>query len=307
MKYKTIPNTDLKVSTICLGTWVFGGDMWGGAKEQECINAVKASLESGINFIDTAPIYGAGVSEQIVGKAIKGMRDEIVLATKCGLLKRNGKIASDLSPESIEKEIGLSLKRLGVDCIDLYQCHWPDVNTPIEKTLDTLIKIKEQGKIKYIGISNFQGDVLRKASKHASIATNQVQYSMLERSIEKDALPYCCENNIGVMTYGGLAGGVLSGKYRTKPNFSSEDARGFFYNKWYSGEGFEKIQKILENFGAIGKPANQIAINWVRQQPGVTSVIVGCRNKNQAQQNAESAEWQLSGDQLAELSDLVQE
>ena len=152
MIYHQIPKTDLNVSTIALGTWVFSGDSWGKIDEQECIEAVSAAFDQGINFIDTAPIYGHGQAEIIVGKAIKNKRDEIILATKCGLTWEGGRITNNLTPSSIKCEIEDSLKRLQVDYIDLYQCHWPDQNTPIEQTLNALAQLKQKGKIRYFGI-----------------------------------------------------------------------------------------------------------------------------------------------------------
>ena len=160
MKYTKIPGYDFRLSVITLGTWVFSGDVWGGAKEQDSLAAVTAAIDCGINVIDTAPIYGDGLSEKIVGKAIKGHRDKIVLATKCGLIGKGMKIKNNLTPESINKEIDLSLSRLKTDYIDIYQCHWPDPDTPIESTMEALCKIKDSGKIRNIGVSNFNTELL---------------------------------------------------------------------------------------------------------------------------------------------------
>lgn len=285
---------------ISLGTWVFSGDMWGSVKDDESISSVKAAFDQGINLIDTAPIYGFGKAEEVVGKAIQGKRDQIILATKCGLIKKNSKIIVDLSPKSIQMEIEASLKRLRVDCIDLYQCHWPDPNIPIEKTIDTLLKIKQQGKIRHIGFSNFGVALMKEARKLTEVVSLQNQYSLLERAVESDILPYCCEDKIGVITYGSLAGGILSGKYQEQPSFRNGDARDFFY-KYYQGEPFLKTTEILEKLKGIGKPLNQIAINWVRQQRGITSVIVGCRNPKQVKDNAEAVTWELSSTELQQI------
>ncbi|MFH1359841.1 MAG: aldo/keto reductase [Candidatus Omnitrophota bacterium] len=301
MEYIKIPKTDLNVSAITLGTWVFGGESWGGAKDEESIQAVHQAIECGINTIDTAPIYGDGHSEEIVGKAIKNRRDQVILATKCGLIKKGKQVLIDLSPASVQKEIDDSLRRLNVDQIDLYQCHWPDKNTPIQETMETLLALKDKKKIRYIGVSNFDLNLLKESRKNADVVTQQVQYSMLERSIEKDILPYCQKQEIGILTYGVLAGGILSGKYAQEKNFQGSDARSFLY-PYYRGEKFIQTKACVDAIRKIGKPPYETAINWVRQQPGVTSVIVGCRNAEQVRMNAQAAQWTLSEDQIQLLS-----
>lgn len=308
MKYAKIQNTDLEISVISLGTWVFGGDVFGKTEEKDCIEAVHTAIEGGINLIDTAPIYGYGASEKIVAKAIKGKRDKIILATKCGLKGKGANITVDLSANFIKQEIENSLKRLEVDYIDIYQCHWPDVNTPIEETMAQMRKLKEQGKIKYIGVSNYSLDLLKKASQIADIATLQNHYSLLERSIEKDILPYCREKGIGILTYGSLGGGILSGKYEKEPQFKSSDARSFFY-KFYKGENFKQSQKIIDILKDISarvkKPVCQIALNWIRQKQAILSAIAGARNAEQAKMNAASADWDLLKEDIKLLDTAV--
>jgi aryl-alcohol dehydrogenase-like predicted oxidoreductase len=305
MKYTDLKCSDLKISSIALGTWVFGGDVWGGASEKDCIDAVAAAIDHGINLIDTAPIYGYGQAESIVGKAIKGKRDKVIVATKCGLIGKGGlNITNNLTPESIQRELDESLSRLGTDYIDIYQCHWPDPNTPIEDTLEAMMRFKEAEKIRHIGVSNFDTALLKESIAVTEIVTLQNQYSMLVRDIEKDVLPFCKESNVGVISYGPLAGGILSGKYSTSTKFKGPDARSFFY-KFYSGKAFEKTKRLLDSLKNIGQPLNQIAINWVRQQDGVASVIVGCRNAEQVEQNALAASWDLSADIMADINDLI--
>ncbi|MBU1996913.1 MAG: aldo/keto reductase, partial [Candidatus Omnitrophica bacterium] len=277
MQYFNIKNTDLSISSLALGTWVFGGDCWGGVKEQDCIDTVSAAIDLGINLIDTAPIYGYGASESIVGKAIKGRRDKVVIATKCGLIGIGAHIKHNLDPESIRTEIEESLKRLKIDFIDIYQCHWPDQNTPIEETLGFLCKLQQEGKIKYIGVSNFDDKLLQRACDFTKIVTLQNQYSLLEREIEDKVLPVCRDLNVGVLTYGPLTGGILSGKYKTEPNFKPGDSRSFFY-KCYKGEEFNKTKKKIDELEKFKRPLNQLAVNWVRQQAGIASVITGARN-----------------------------
>ena len=304
MRYKKIPNTDLNISVISLGTWVFGGDNWNGVKEKDCIDAVTVALECGINLIDTAPIYGYGISEETIGKAIKGKRDKVIIATKCGLIGTGTNITNNLKPDSIKKEIEQSLKRLGTDYIDIYQCHWPDPNTPIEETMAEMNRLKKEGKIRYVGVSNFGVEILKQAKNSADIVTLQSHYSLLERLIEKEILPYCREKGIGIITYGSLGGGILSGKYKKPPSFKSFDARSFFY-KYYQGEGFKKASEVVNILKEISvktkKPINQIALNWVWQKEGIASAIVGCRNAEQAKMNALSATWELSQEDIEKL------
>jgi methylglyoxal reductase len=303
MKYQNIKNTDLELSIVMLGTWVFGGEMWGGAQERECLDAVAAAIDAGINAIDTAPIYGFGVSEKIIGRAIKGRREKLIITTKCGLVGQGKNIRVDLSPMSIQKEIDDSLARLQVDYIDIYQCHWPDPKTPVEKTLDTLCQLKAKGKIRYIGVSNFDAQLLQKALAYTQIVTSQNQYSLLERGIEKDVLPITKGKQIAVITYGALGGGILSGKYQHPKRFDKSDARSFFY-KFYEGENFNKTMAFLCKLKEIGRPLNQIAINWVCRQPGVTSAIVGCRNAQQVLDNIAAVDWDLSDENLTYIDSI---
>jgi len=305
MKKNTLPGADISISQIMLGTWVFGGDMWSGAKKEESLAAIKAGIEGGINTIDTAPIYGRGQSEEIIGQAVKSYdRSDIILATKCGLTWNNNRIQNDLSPQSIFQEVENSLKRLDTDYIDIYQCHWPDPKIEIEQTCEALLKLVQQQKIRAIGVSNFDSKLLKRALDSAPVISLQNQYSMLERSIEKDPLPFCKENNIGVLTYGPLAGGILTGKYTKARSFAKSDARNFFY-KYYSGSAFEKVQFFIKQLEEIGRPVAEIALNWIRQQEGVSSVIVGCRNSAQVQKNLNALTWDLTEDQRIHINTLL--
>jgi aryl-alcohol dehydrogenase-like predicted oxidoreductase len=305
MRYKKVPGTDLSVSCISLGTWVFGGDeCWGYSEEKDCIDTTLKAIDLGINLIDTAPIYGFGKSEEIVGKAIKGKRDKVIIATKCGLIKEGESIKTSLKPASIEKEIEESLRRLNVDCIDLYQIHWPDLNTPIEQTLATMLKLQKQGKIRYVGVSNFNLDLLKRAMQFCRIASIQNEYSFLNREAEKELLPFCIEKGIGFLAYGSLGGGILSGKYKTPPRFNPSDARSFFY-KFYQGREFKKAQKLVDILNKIAKlhkkPIAQLALNWINQKEAVSSAIVGARNPRQVEENCGCTDWLLSEEEINQL------
>ena len=306
MKYTLISGTDMKFSVLTLGTWVFSGSTWGGSEEEGCIAAVHAALDQGINVIDTAPIYGYGRAETIVGKALRGRRDQAIVATKCGLRGKGKDIYNDLSVQGIRQEVSESLSRLKTDYIDLYQCHWPDPNMPIEETLSCLKQLQEEGKILHIGVSNFPLKLLKEASKIARIVTLQSPLSLLQREIQEDILPFCQSQQIGVLTYGSLGGGILIGKYREPRSFPRDDARSFFY-KYYSGQAFQQVRSFLDKMSALGRPMNELALNWARQQTGVASAIVGCRNAEQVMENVRAAEWDITDEDMAVIKAALKE
>ena len=228
METTTIAGTDLEVSRIGLGTWAIGGWMWGGTDERDAVRTVHAALDSGITLVDTAPVYGFGRSEELVGKALASSRSghRAVVATKCGLAwSEEGQIWRDSSPARLRKEVEDSLRRLGVDAIHLYQVHWPDTAVPFEQTAETLEELRRQGKIVAVGVSNYlpeQMDVLRSA---ADLASNQPPYNLFERGIEADILPYCRDHGLTVLAYGALCRGLLTGKMRPDTEFSGDDLR----------------------------------------------------------------------------------
>jgi aryl-alcohol dehydrogenase-like predicted oxidoreductase len=308
MEHRRLGKSELNVSAIGLGTWAIGGKFWGHTDESAAIAAIQKAIDSGINLIDTAPIYGDGHSEEMVGKAVKGRRHQVIIATKCGVRLKEAMLINDLTPKSLRKEVEVSLKLLGTDVIDLYQCHWPDPNTPIEDTMAEMAKMKTEGKIRAIGVSNFDAALLKKAQKVAQLASNQVQYSLLNRDIEKELIPFCREQDIGILTYGPMGGGILSGKYKQKPKFEEGDARSFFYN-YYQEPQWTKVQALLKEMEKIaarhGKPIAHVAINWVRQQPGITSALVGARSPQQAEANAAAGSWQLSAEELSGINKTV--
>ncbi|MFW6288037.1 MAG: aldo/keto reductase [bacterium] len=305
MKYSEIGNK-VKVSKIALGTWAIGGNFWGESDDAKSIKTIEVAIDSGINLIDTAPAYGRGHSEKIVGKAIKGKRDKVVLSTKCGLTWENkdARTVKNLKPESIRKEIDDSLRRLGTDMIDIYFIHWPDKTTPLEDSLGELSRIKDTGKIRFIGVSNFDIELLSKAVEITNIDCVQPPYSMLDRDIEKDILPFCRENNIAILSYGSLGGGILTGKYTDRSQLKKGDKRGKFY-PYFQEPQWSKVQELVDLLKRIAKehnsPTSHVALNWVRQQPGITSALVGARTPEQARENADSANWDLSEKELKEI------
>ena len=254
MRMNRLGNSDLVVSAVGAGTWAMGGDFFGAIDDKKCIDSLCASLDHGVNLIDTAPIYGKGHSETLVGQAIKGRRDKVVLCTKVGLLfdDPKGRQGKCLQPDSIEYEIEQSLRRLGTDYIDLYQIHWPDVNTPIEETMEALLRIQKAGKVRYLGVSNFDVPLLERTLRCGAIVSTQPQYSLLDREIEADVLPFCREHNIGVLSYGSLGAGILTGKFKEPPKPEAGDKRANFY-PFFSEPFWSKTQELLKTLRAIAE------------------------------------------------------
>ncbi|MFA5261337.1 MAG: aldo/keto reductase [Candidatus Omnitrophota bacterium] len=303
MKYTKDIHAGLRISALTLGTWVHGGDSWGGSDNEVSLNAIHAALDAGVTCIDTAPVYGQGQAETLVGQAIKGRRDKVIIATKCGLIPQGRRVMISLKAATIRDEVEHSLRRLGTEYIDLYQCHWPDPKTPLEETMSAMRKLRVEGKIRQIGVSNFSLAQLKEAMTYAPIFSAQNQLSALTHDIIGELLPFCRNAGLAVFAYGALGGGVLTGKYALPPVLDKSDARSFFY-KFYTGEPFQKAQAALDAFRKIGRPFNQTAINWVRQQPGVSSVVVGCRTGQQVNDNMSATDWDLSEENMESIAQL---
>jgi aryl-alcohol dehydrogenase-like predicted oxidoreductase len=305
MRYKKLGKSELEVSVVGLGTWVLGGTHWGRTDDELSIATIHKALDAGINLIDTAPAYGEGHAEEIIGKAVNGLREKVVIATKCGVHRVGRQFRFILKPEEIRKELENSLRRLGIETIDLYQCHWPDPDTPIEATMSEMRAMQEEGKIRYIGVSNFEVSLLERALAVAPVVSLQPHYSLLERKIEEETLPFCQSHHIGVLAYGSLGSGILTGKYSEPPCFGKGDCRSFFY-PFYKEPYWSRTQDLLAEMKEIAdtknKPLAQVAINWVNQQRGVTTALVGARNPEQALANASAGEWQLTPSELGSIS-----
>lgn len=304
METRAIGGTDLTASVVGMGTWAMGNDFFGSVDDRESIRAIQAGIDAGITFIDTAPAYGAGHAEEVVGKAIAGRRDEVVIATKVGILRTETSFERNLKPDSVRREIDESLARLGVDTIDLYQIHWPDQDTPLEDTLAELVKARDAGKYRYLGVSNFGSDLMDQARAQAGIVSLQPHYSLLVRDIESDALPYCQANELGVISYGTLAGGLLTGKFTGIPALPEGDLRSRFY-RFYREPQWSAAQAIVEELRKVAADLNatpaQIAIRWVLEQTGLTCALVGAKSQDQARQNAVAGEIRLAAEHLARL------
>ncbi|MFQ7281998.1 MAG: aldo/keto reductase [Christensenellales bacterium] len=297
MKFRKLGQSDLNCSVIGLGTWGMAGSFWGKVDDDQSIATIRAGLEAGINLIDTAPVYGDGHSEEVVGRALEGLkREDIVLATKCGRFT--------CETEKIRQELETSLKRLKTDYIDLYQVHWPDDKVPFEETFGELENMRKQGKIRYIGVSNFSVEQTEEASKYCQIVSTQPQYSLLVRDIEKDILPYCVEKNIGILSYGSIGAGALTGKFKEKPVFKEDDERASFYT-FFQEQNWPKTKQMIDTLEEIaashGKPTVHAAINWVLKQKGISVALVGARTPEQVRINAQAADWELTDEENAKI------
>jgi aryl-alcohol dehydrogenase-like predicted oxidoreductase len=318
MEYRKLGNTALELSAISYGAFAIGGNMWGGNEKKDSIEAVKASIENGITTIDTAPFYGFGLSEEIIGEAIKGYdRSKIQLLTKFGLVwdgsnkgagehffdaEHDGKnipIYRYSTKASIIKEVEESLKRLGTDYIDLLQQHWPDPTTAIDETMEAITQLIKDGKILAAGLSNADIQLIEKATAIYQPASNQVSFSMLNRSIEKDLIPYALEKNIGIIAYSPMERGLLSGKYFDNEKLKADDHR----NGYFSQFDLEAVKSFLKNITPLAKEKNvsiaQLVLRWTTLQQGITVVLAGARNAEQAISNAAAMDFEISKEELA--------
>ena len=307
MKYTVLPGTDIDVSVIALGCWPFaGGDVWGDQDDNVSIATVHAALDAGITLFDTAEGYGK--SESVLGQGLKGRRHEAVIATKVG----GGHLSSDDLPKACEN----SLKNLQTDYIDHYQIHWPNHKIPIEETVSALLRLKEQGKIRAIGVCNFAPRDLTDLLAVCQIATNQLPYSLLWRVIEREIQPVCLDNNIGLICYSPLMQGLLTGRYTSADEVPDGLSRTRLYSQdrpmakhtepGCETEVFGSLAQINTIAEDLGVTMAEVALAWVRQQPGITSLLVGARNPEEVQWNLPSLELTLSDEQLQQLSTITE-
>jgi aryl-alcohol dehydrogenase-like predicted oxidoreductase len=321
METRKLGRSDVKATVITFGAWAIGGWMWGGADRKEAVEAIRASLDHGVTSIDTAPAYGQGLSEELCGEAIRGTdRTKIQLLTKYGLswdttkgeffFKSRDNKGKELlihklaSKESIMKECENSLKRLGTDYIDLYQIHWPDSTTPVSETMEAMQRLIEQGKIKAAGVCNYSPELMKEAEKTIPLASNQVPFSMVNRDIEKEVVPYTRKNDIAIIAYSPLQRGLLTGKIKPGNRFNEGDTRDG--NTYYSDENIRKVNAFLDKLQPLAKEKKatigQLVIRWTIEQPGITIALVGARNAAQAIENAKASDIQLTSEELAYIS-----
>jgi aryl-alcohol dehydrogenase-like predicted oxidoreductase len=322
MEYRKLGQSDLHLSVVTFGAWAAGGWMWGGTERSEAVKAIKAGFDFGVTSIDTAPAYGQGTSEEIVGEAIKGIpRDKVQILTKFGLSWEGTKgqyffssknnqgnpieIYRYSGKESIIKECETSLRLLGTDYIDLYQIHWADPTTPIHETMEAVAQLIKDGKVRYAGVCNYDITQMKEAAKSIELVSNQVPYSMVRRDIEQDLVPYLMENKESVLAYSPLQRGLLSGKIRPDQQFSEGDTRADLSH--YSAKNIQLVNAFLAKLKPLADEKNatlsQLVIRWAIEQPGITIALVGARNASQAVENAQAFQVKLSAGEIRFIND----
>lgn len=305
MQYQEFGKTGLRVSKLCLGTWGIGGAGWDSYSDESRMDAIKAALECGINFIDTAPAYNAGKAECYVGETLSKLkkRREVVISTKCGNKFVDGKYLRCGSKESILKQCDESLKNLKTDYIDIYLVHWPDPDVELEETIDAVSTLKKEGKILHAGVSNFSKEQIEEAQKYCKIEAFQPQYSLADRKDEK-LIRWAYEQGIGIMTYGTLGGGILTGNYRKLRTFEQTDSRNRFY-PYFKEPLFSKAMELLTIMDQIAEERNvslaQIAEKWVIQKRFVSSCIIGAQSRARVEENCRNLQWELTDNEIRRL------
>ncbi len=296
------------MSEIGLGAWAIGGAWqwgWGPQDDRDSLATIQKALDLGINWIDTAPVYGLGHSEEVVGKAIAGKRQDVFIATKCGLVwDDRGRVRNNNRPDSIRRECEASLKRLNTDYIDLYQIHWPDPRTPVEASWEEMLRLKQEGKVRYIGVSNFGVDLLETCERLGHVNSLQPPYSMVHRvrypEVENEILPWCRAHGVGVVAYSPLQNGLLTGKFTRErleqlPRDDWRRKSEFFQEPLFS-QVLELVERLKPIAATYEKSLTQLAIAWVLQNPAVTAAIVGARRPEQVEEHVGGSGWEISLD-----------
>jgi aryl-alcohol dehydrogenase-like predicted oxidoreductase len=313
MQKRRLGNADLELTTVGLGTWAMGGPWqygWGPQDDNKAIGAILAALETGINWIDTAPAYGLGHSEELIGQALKQTGEKPLIATKCGILwnEKKEKVTC-LKRQSIRDECHASLQRLGIEVIDLYQMHWPDPDQDVEEAWEEMARLLDEGKVRYLGASNFTVEHIERVRKIHPPVSLQPPYSMLHREVEDELLDYCGQNDIGVVAYSPIQRGLLTGKFdrarlaalapddhrRTNPDFLEPQ---------FSAT-LELVKDLKKIAGRNGRTCAELAISWVLRRPEVTAAIVGARSPQQIIETAPAADWNLSEKEINQIEQLL--
>ena len=315
MQKRQLGYTDLQLTTVGLGTWAMGGPWqfgWGPQNDDEAIAAILTALDKGINWIDTAPIYGLGHSEELVGKALKQTSQKPLIATKCGLIWNDKREKVNcLKGKSIREECHASLKRLGVDVIDLYQMHRPEPQEDVEQGFEEMAKLAQEGKVRYIGVSNFNVEQIKHIQKIHAVASLQPPYSMLRREVEDELLTYCEENNIGVVVYSPMQRGLLTGKFNQErlaalPLDDHRRRSPDFHDPQFTAttQLVDQLRPIAER---NGKTLAQLAISWALRRPEITAAIVGARRPEQIVETSAASDFQLNAEDIQEIERLLAE
>ncbi|WP_420997987.1 aldo/keto reductase [Cupriavidus sp. 30B13] len=309
MEHIEIGTSGLQASRIGLGTWAIGGWMWGGADEREAIATIQRAVALGVTLIDTAPVYGFGRSEEIVGKALKeaGLRDQVQIATKAGLDWKDGKVFRDSRPARLRQEVEDSLRRLQTDVLDVYQIHWPDLETPLEETARTLEDLRREGKIRSIGVSNFSPAQMDTFRAVATLDAVQPPYNLFERDIEADVLPYAGKTGLTVLSYGAICRGLLSGRITAATTYEGDDLRKI--DPKFSGERFQEYLAAVQALEALarerfGKSVLALAVRWVLDK-GPTVALWGARRPDQLDPVGEILGWHIDEQGMAEIDAIL--
>lgn len=329
MILRPLGNSGIQASAVGFGAWAIGGWMWGGTDQREAVKAIHAAVGKGVNFIDTSPIYGFGLSERIVGEAVRDRREDVILATKCGLVwtRTRGehyfdstaegvenvnptyRVYKNLDPASIREEIEQSLRRLRTDYIDLYQTHWPDRTTDIDDTMNELMRLRQEGKIRAIGVSNVSRKQLDKYLFRGPVDTDQEMFSMIDREAQAERRAYCAEQGVAFLAYSPLARGLLTGTLGSDRRFGPGDHRAS--SPRFSPENLGRVETLLDGVRAVatarGVTLGQLAIAWAIAQPGCTHALVGARTPQQALENAAAGRIELDGDELGRIDRILSE
>jgi aryl-alcohol dehydrogenase-like predicted oxidoreductase len=322
---RKLGESDLEISAIAFGAWAIGGWMWGGTDARDAVMAVEAAVDNGMTTIDTASVYGFGLSEEIVGKALRGKRDKAQILTKFGMSwdKKDGEyyfstknnegkdidIYKHSSRKKVIQDCEDSLRRLKTDYIDLFQIHWPDATTPVSETMETLELLIREGKIRAAGVCNYSADLLTEAGKTIRLASDQVPYSMVRRDIEKEIVPVCLKTNTGILAYSPLQRGLLSGRIGTGHKFNEGDSRPG--TPYYREPNLSNILAFLDKLKPIAAGHNvtlsQLVLNWTIQQPGITCALAGARNPAQVLENKGAADFMLTTDEIELINNHLSE
>lgn len=319
MEYRKIGDSDLELPVITFGAWAAGGWMWGRTERKDAVEAIRASYDLGVTAIDTAPVYGQGTSEEIVGEAIRNIpRNKVQILTKYGMrwdlasprgdfaFKSKNNEGEDIDlyryagRDSIIKECEDSLRRLGTDYIDLYQIHWPDTTTAISESMEAVDKLIQQGKVRYAGVCNYSAAQMEEAGKHVHLVSNQVPYSMVKRDIEREVVPHCIANNRAILAYSPLERGLLTGKMNPGYAFQEGDHRAGLY--FFTDENIRRTNEFLRNIKPLADRKNitlaQLVLRWTITMPGITIALAGARNAEQAVANAKAGDIALTEEDM---------
>lgn len=313
---KPLGNSDLRITPIGYGAWAIGGGNWefgwGHQEDQDSIAAIHRALDLGMNWIDTAAVYGLGHSEEIVGRVLKERSDQPYVFTKCSMVwNENREVGHSLKADSLRREIEASLRRLQIETIDLYQIHWPNPAEDIEEGWSTLAKFKEEGKVRYIGVSNFNVEQLRRAQAIAPITSLQPPYSLVKPDVEREILPYCLENNIGVIVYSPMQSGLLTGAMTPErvANLADDDwrKRSPEFNEPRLSRNLKLVERLKQIGQQHGRSPGEVAIAWTLRNPAVTGAIVGGRSGKQVEGIVGAMQFRLSEDELRQIEGFLRE